>query len=411
MLNKRILMKKLIYLIVAIVALGLVLTGCSLLSNVGQVPNTEEKYNENNPNPNLPFGPGELVAGQNTVIGTVTVSNDDTSLYVIYDTTGSDWVITETHLEVAAELTDIPQTKKGNPIPGKFEYSTEHDPAVTEHTYTIPLEDGNKVLCIAAHAKVEKRIDGEIIQEETAWAGDLPFDGKNWATYSKYTVTQAPVLQFCTAGDGISELTTEQAYSGIYSVKFHTDSWGETSLDAYNTTTILKYAAGIPVDIPLNEITELSYWRNGVGFLPKIYDYAPPAVLLCIDANNDGKLDFDTCDALSYGPLGDDAILVIEADWIATDNGWSKVDVLAKDWRWGTAWWIDKNGWSGWLIYSSLEEVIAAGGFDLSDAGYPCPIDPTDHIMLVVIAGGNPDGDVYIDDITINSETYDLEPD
>lgn len=109
--------------------------------------------------------------------------------------------------------------------------------------------------------------------------------------------------------------------------------------------------------------------------------------------------------------MGDDAILVIGDDWTATDVGWSEVDVLTKDWRYGMAWWIDKNGWSGWLTYSSLEGFIAAGGFGPSDAGFPCTIDPADHIMLIVIAGGNPDGDVYIDDITINGETYDLEPD
>ncbi|GAI60663.1 unnamed protein product, partial [marine sediment metagenome] len=100
----------------------------------------------------------------------------------------------------------------------------------------------------------------------------------------------------------------------------------------------------------------------------------------------------------------------IGADWIATDNGWTMVDVLAKDWRWGTASWFDKNGWSGWVSLSSLQEFINAGGFGPSDAGNPCTIDPADNVMLVVIAGGNPDGDVYIDDIGINALTYDFEP-
>ena len=396
-------MRKLMYLIVVTLILGLVLTGCSLLPNVGQVPNTEQKYNENNANPNLPFfKPRELVAGQNIVVGTVTVSNDAENLYVIYKT-DDEWKITETHLAVADSLEGIPQTKKGNPIPGKFPYSSNHDPAVTECTYTIPLENLGAELCIAAHAKVEKQIDGVIIQEETAWGYGDDFDGANWATYFNYTVTVFPpvYLQLYSIGDGTAEWTDEQAYSGNYSVKFHAVNWGEDG-----------FALSIPVDnIPLNELTELSYWRNGVSFLPKTYDYAPPSVLLCIDANNDGVLDFGINEALSYGPLGDDAILVIGDDWTATDVGWSEVDVLTKDWRYGMAWWIDKNGWSGWLTYSSLEGFIAAGGFGPSDAGFPCTIDPADHIMLIVIAGGNPDGDVYIDDITINGETYDLEPD
>jgi len=378
-------MKKLVYLIVVTLIIGLVLTGCSLLPNVGQVPNTEQKYNENNPNPNE-FALGDLVAGQNIKVGTVTVSNDADNLYVTYKTDDG-WEITETHLAVANSLEEIPQTKKFNPIPGKFPYSSKYDLAVTEYTYTIPLEDGDTDLYIATHAKVEKQIDGGIIQEETAWGYGDDFNGANWATYSEYTVTQVPVLQFCVAGDGVSELTTEQAHSGIYSVRFHTDIWDWTN----------KYALGIPVDIPLNELTELSYWRNGL-----VYDYAPPAVLLCIDANDDGELDFDICDALSEDPslMGDDAIFGIGSDWV--DTGWTEVNGLTNSyWLWGGVFTVDKTGFYGdWVSYSSLQDFPGFG-----------TIDPTDNVMLVVIAGGNPDGDVYIDDITVNGETYDLEPD
>ena len=214
-------------------------------------------------------------------------------------------------------------------------------------------------------------------------------------------VTAVPVaaadpgdIEFSTAGDGIAEWSTEQAYSGSYSVKFHTDTWDWT----------YKYAVGIPVDdIPLNELTELSYWRNGVSFLPKIMDYAPPAVLLCIDANNDGKLDFDTDGTLSEDPslMGDDAIFGIGADWVETDIGWIEVNGLTNSyWMYGGVWTIDKTGYhGGWVTYSSLQEFTGSG-----------PIDPTDHVMLVVIAGGNPDGDVYIDDLTINGIPYEFEP-
>jgi len=209
-------------------------------------------------------------------------------------------------------------------------------------------------------------------------------------------------VELSTVCDGTAEWATEQAHSGSYSVKFHAENWGEDG-----------FAVGIPVDIPLNEIAELSYWRNGVSF-PAGWDYAPPAVLLCIDANNDGKLDFGTQEALEVmfaweksSLLGDDAILGIEGDWVETDIGWIKVDVLAKSWLWGGAWWFDKTGWSGWVTCPSLQVFT---GFGTSDTGYPCPIDPTDNVMLVAIAGGNPDGDVYVDDITVNEVMYDLEP-
>jgi len=203
-------------------------------------------------------------------------------------------------------------------------------------------------------------------------------------------------VSFSTLNSATAEWSTDQAHSGSYSVKFHAEVWGKDA-----------YALSIPVDVPLNGITELSYWRNGM-----VYDYAPPTVLLCIDANGDGRLDFSTQDVIDVlmsweksGLLGDDAILGVEGDWV--DTGWTQVDVLAKDWRWGGAWWFDKNGWSGWLSCSSLEEFIEAGGLGPSDAGFPCPIHPTDHVMLVVIAGGNPDGDLYVDAITVNGVTYD----
>jgi len=149
-------MKKLSYLIVLALILGLILTGCSLLSNVGQVPTNEQggityltKGSETAPDIFT------LYAGQSIDIGTVSVWNDEENLYVTYSTTGG-WEMTETHLAVATSLTDIPQAK-GNPIPGKFPYSTIHDPAVTEFTYTIPLEDwdSDTSLFIAAHAKVQ----------------------------------------------------------------------------------------------------------------------------------------------------------------------------------------------------------------------------------------------------------------
>ncbi|GAI71695.1 unnamed protein product, partial [marine sediment metagenome] len=105
-------------------------------------------------------------------------------------------------------------------------------------------------------------------------------------------VTAGPVsaanpssVEFATAVDGTAGYSTDYAHSGVYSVGFHTDIFDWTN----------HYAVGMPVGIPLNQITTLSYWRNGVGFEAKGFvDYAPPSVLLCIDANNDGKLDFDT---------------------------------------------------------------------------------------------------------------------
>jgi len=149
-------MKKLSYLIVLTLILGLVLTGC-LLTNVGQVPTTEQsgityltKGTETEPDSFT------LYAGQDIRVGDVLVWNDEDNLYVKYLITDPDWCITETHLHVAASFEDIPQTKKNNPIPGQFNYKEEHD-CVTEYTYTIPLTwEPCTEFYIAAHAEVIK---------------------------------------------------------------------------------------------------------------------------------------------------------------------------------------------------------------------------------------------------------------
>jgi len=192
-------MKKLSYLIVLTLILGLVLTGCSLLSNISQVPATEQKYNENNPNPNV-FEPGDLVAGQNINVGIVSVWNDDTDLCVEYvlsaDAINDGWFLTETHWAVATDYDDIPQ-KNGNPIPGQFLYGDDSLLGeMSSYQECIPLsalsalELGGNIY-IAAHAVVQRQIgideeDQPIFQTESAWAAGYEFWGKNWATYFDY---------------------------------------------------------------------------------------------------------------------------------------------------------------------------------------------------------------------------------
>ena len=74
----------------------------------------------------------DLIAGQTIDAGDVSVWNDGTHLFVRFETTG-DWAIRSTHLHVATALEDIPQTKKGLPKQGRFDYNTPHDPPVAEY--------------------------------------------------------------------------------------------------------------------------------------------------------------------------------------------------------------------------------------------------------------------------------------
>jgi hypothetical protein len=130
-----------------------------------------------------------LYAGQTINAGNVTVWNDQTDLYVQFNTSGG-WLMTESHVAVATSLAGIPQ-KNGNPIPGQFPYSMVHNPPVTTYTYAIPLgswQPGQQ-LYIAAHAVVVMLDQyGNVIRRETGWGNGPNFPGKNWATYLMYTV-------------------------------------------------------------------------------------------------------------------------------------------------------------------------------------------------------------------------------
>jgi hypothetical protein len=98
-----------------------------------------------------------LYAGQTWIVGEVRVQPyDDGSLRVTYDLDVEDCEglgLTETHLQVG-DLGDV-INKKGLPKIGHFEYSNDHDPAVSEFTYEIPAgEVPAGSFQIAAHAVV-----------------------------------------------------------------------------------------------------------------------------------------------------------------------------------------------------------------------------------------------------------------
>lgn len=135
-----------------------------------------------------------LVAGQNFDAGRVTISNDSSNIYVRYDSI-SPWMISEAHVAVASSLSGIPQTKQGNPIPGRFAHSATFDPEVTTYTVAVPMAGAystNQTIYVAAHAALQAPKENGGAQ--TGWGLGPDFPGKNWATYMTYQI------QSCSGG-------------------------------------------------------------------------------------------------------------------------------------------------------------------------------------------------------------------
>jgi len=129
-----------------------------------------------------------LLAGQRIPAGTVTTYIDASNIYVHYSATAP-WLLGEVHVAVADSLAGIPQTKRGNPIPGRFAYSASFAPGITEYIVVIPrvaaVAAADQIV-VAAHAVVQapKNAGGT----QTGWGFGFDFPGSNWATYLVYSV-------------------------------------------------------------------------------------------------------------------------------------------------------------------------------------------------------------------------------
>ena len=148
-----------------------------------------------------------LIAGQFENVGSVTVSYDGANLCVTYETEG-DWELVETHFTIATSPGDIPQTKKGNPIPGHFLYGDDelgkYDPiegnleggeVIYVECIELELEVGTYIIAAQAKLVNTQEIDdeGNLVTESGWGEGDEFTEGRNWAMYFTFEVV-APVV-------------------------------------------------------------------------------------------------------------------------------------------------------------------------------------------------------------------------
>lgn len=158
-------------------------------------------------------GPANWVlrAGQSIDVGSVTVENDATNLYVTYALTFPGASFGTLHLWVGNDLLRVPANPQGTPVPGHFPYQIDTGGA-TSYTFTVPLSEvgiadvaavcpATLTLYVVTHAEVTMDSNGDgKLDHETAFGGDR--DGNlekgRWWYYGAYCLMceSNPVITF-----------------------------------------------------------------------------------------------------------------------------------------------------------------------------------------------------------------------
>lgn len=241
-----------------------------------------------------------LMTGKNVRAGSVTVTNDGSTLYVTYTVTGG-WTLAKTHLNISR---GIFTRHNGS---GKVNVKQNHAAGTTTYTYAIPMQwsAGSKIY-IKAHADVKKNK-----------TKDVAYGGKNgkkhrghWFAFFRYMIKGTPPATYDISGityvdensngeqdadeDGlagvtlslsngsttVSDLNGEYSFSGL-SNGAYTVTAGV--MGGYSLTT----DASVPVNISgANQTVDFGYAA----------DVAPPATyslsgFVFVDANDNGVKD------------------------------------------------------------------------------------------------------------------------
>lgn len=194
-------MKKLLFILPAILIAGLFFFGCQEEPNLTD-PNIVQKVDVGY------VGSGqscvELTAGQTINAGEVCFDDIDTNgdgevdaLQVCFNTnTEAGWQLVETHFFIGTATSQIPMTKSGNPIPGQYPYNSGNITGQTSYCFTIPFSDinfacpGPTKYVVSAHAALQKVVNGTVVQTETGWGKGTRITNKgSWGMYFDIYIT------------------------------------------------------------------------------------------------------------------------------------------------------------------------------------------------------------------------------
>ncbi len=196
-----------------------------------------------------------LIAGQHHHVGDVHIKIEEDSLYVTYNTfTG--WLLTETHLHIAAEFEAFPFAgRTNNPAVGHFEHSEDHD-FVDEKTYAIHKDDLPELLgdcyLIAAHAVVSGAGDillSTLPEEVTVNIGTFP-GGATSSYFENISITGGTFL----AGDDFEGYCVESTLG----ISRNTD---------YQAQVFSSYDPDLPDIVDQPENLDKLNWLLNQGFV------------------------------------------------------------------------------------------------------------------------------------------------
>ena len=322
----------------------------------------------------------ELLAGQDIPVGSLDVVNDEYGMMTVTYNAEDGWEMTETHLDVQCSEEDVPRTfdKKtgleGNPIPGHFEFSAYHDPAMTSWTETIDLTkfDCSSVV-IAAHAAVEKVVEEGYWQTITTVSEVVlpPSYASNIVGYEQGPAKVGEVRPARSIPENALEFEAGQSESNFFSLG--EDGWITLAFDC-------RIMNGVGVDVKVIEDTwGLPYPLETAGVYAS--QYGIDWVLLGVADNTDlniihtisefdlGSLEWaqyfkvvDTTDFSIHGASADgydlNAIEALQTCSIVKEHKEWVSPVIQKESAWSDgARFVTKGNWATYSEYNVCEVI------------------------------------------------------
>ncbi len=236
-----------------------------------------------------------LVAGQNTIVGTVDVAmGNQGELYLTYRITKPNVYLLEVHADIFRSIQQFQQDKKitgGGAVPGKFQYANAFTTQSKTTSYTVIIPKAyvdkymvNGMLFIATHAALSTG--------DTAWAGITKdgtkgssledarqFPGSNWSVYFDFNTSQCQGMDFTFAWEDLKDLRNDGDYNDLVMQADGLRTGNELKLTFKIAARGAFYDHQFKIRIPMTGITGIlgtdgiqsSYTNDGTDYIITVF--------------------------------------------------------------------------------------------------------------------------------------------